>query len=102
VVIVVVHFSFRLQLVSDRQQWDYPNSWAPMNHMIIEALGRLGHPASALTLASRWIASNWLGYNRTGYLNGMVVYIQTYIYYILSPLLMDKLEGCHFFSFEII
>ncbi|VDN88418.1 unnamed protein product [Brugia pahangi] len=26
------------------QQWDYPNGWAPINHMIIEGLRKLNNP----------------------------------------------------------
>lgn len=26
------------------QQWDYPNGWAPINHMIIEGLRKSNNP----------------------------------------------------------
>nr|CDQ06402.1 Bm7970 [Brugia malayi] len=29
---------------SSKQQWDYPNGFAPINHMVIEGLRKSNHP----------------------------------------------------------
>ena len=29
-----------LSMIQSHQQWDYPNGWPPLNHMIIEGLRR--------------------------------------------------------------
>lgn len=44
------------------QQWDMPNAWPPLQHIIIEGLSGL-HSAHAqelaFSLAQRWIQTNW-------------------------------------------
>ncbi|CAH1780168.1 unnamed protein product [Owenia fusiformis] len=53
------------------QQWDYPNAWAPMQHMIIEGLNMLNTNESksiAQTLALTWLKSNYIGWRQTGYM----------------------------------
>ncbi|XP_073785695.1 trehalase isoform X2 [Danio rerio] len=44
------------------QQWDMPNTWPPLQHIIIEGLSGL-HSAHAqelaFSLAQRWIQTNW-------------------------------------------
>ncbi|CAL1373652.1 unnamed protein product [Linum trigynum] len=50
------------------QQWDFPNGWAPLQHMISEGLGRSGsHKARSFAeeIATRWINSNYGAYNKT-------------------------------------
>jgi len=47
------------------QQWDYPNCWAPLNHMIIEGLYNLDEQQLALTLANTWIANNYYTFVKT-------------------------------------
>uniref|UniRef100_A0A3Q0TFW8 Trehalase n=1 Tax=Amphilophus citrinellus TaxID=61819 RepID=A0A3Q0TFW8_AMPCI len=47
------------------QQWDYPNAWPPLQHMLIDGLSRLpSEDAKKLSfdLAQRWIKTNWLAY----------------------------------------
>ncbi|VBB34212.1 unnamed protein product, partial [Acanthocheilonema viteae] len=47
---------------SSNQQWDYPNGFAPINHMVIEGLRKSNHPVmqqKAFELASRWINRNY-------------------------------------------
>ncbi|KAI1730024.1 trehalase domain-containing protein [Ditylenchus destructor] len=44
------------------QQWDYPNGWPPLNHMIIEGLRRSENPImqqKAFWLAEKWVLSNY-------------------------------------------
>jgi len=50
------------------QQWDMPNAWPPLQHMIIEALDNLATPTSqafALDITHNWLRSGWLAWNRT-------------------------------------
>ncbi|XP_037534243.1 trehalase [Nematolebias whitei] len=47
------------------QQWDYPNAWPPLQHMLIEGLSKLPSTEAkelAFSLAQRWIRTNWLAY----------------------------------------
>ncbi|KAK6023417.1 alpha,alpha-trehalase, partial [Ostertagia ostertagi] len=49
-----------LQLQS-KQQWDFPNGWSPLNHMIIEGLRKSDDPRmqqKSFLLAEKWILSN--------------------------------------------
>uniref|UniRef100_A0A665VZT1 Trehalase n=1 Tax=Echeneis naucrates TaxID=173247 RepID=A0A665VZT1_ECHNA len=47
------------------QQWDYPNAWPPLQHMLISGLSKLPSEDAkdlAFDLAQRWIKTNWLAY----------------------------------------
>uniref|UniRef100_A0A8C9YIA9 Trehalase n=1 Tax=Sander lucioperca TaxID=283035 RepID=A0A8C9YIA9_SANLU len=47
------------------QQWDYPNAWPPLQHMLIRGLSKLPSEDAkqlAFDLAQRWIKTNWLAY----------------------------------------
>ncbi|KAL6115796.1 treh [Pungitius sinensis] len=47
------------------QQWDYPNAWPPLQHMLIHGLSKLPSQDAkqlAFDLAQRWIKTNWLAY----------------------------------------
>ncbi|CAH9069204.1 unnamed protein product [Cuscuta europaea] len=51
------------------QQWDYPNGWAPLQHMIVEGLLKSGtHDGKSLAkdIAMRWLRTNYAVYNKTG------------------------------------
>ncbi|KAM3396545.1 putative trehalase [Capsicum galapagoense] len=51
------------------QQWDFPNGWAPLQHIIIEGLSRSGlEEAKALAedIAVRWLKTNCVTYKKTG------------------------------------
>uniref|UniRef100_A0A672FUZ6 Trehalase n=1 Tax=Salarias fasciatus TaxID=181472 RepID=A0A672FUZ6_SALFA len=53
------------------QQWDYPNAWPPLQHMLIEGLSKLpSEDAKQLSfdLAQRWIKTNWLAYVNYGHM----------------------------------
>ncbi len=47
-------------LVSNDQQWDSPNGWAPLHHIAIESLRRYGYSELAETIRERWLATNQL------------------------------------------
>eukprot|EP01083_Nonionella_stella_P268175 906376_1 len=47
------------------EQWDYPNCWAPVNHVIIEGLFYMGEKEYALKLANIWINNNYHTYLAT-------------------------------------
>ncbi|KAM6988666.1 trehalase isoform 1-T2 [Tautogolabrus adspersus] len=47
------------------QQWDYPNAWPPLQHMLIEGFSKMPSEEAkqlAFDLAQRWIKTNWLAY----------------------------------------
>ncbi|XP_056229864.1 trehalase [Seriola aureovittata] len=47
------------------QQWDYPNAWPPLQHVLISGLSKLPSEDAkqlAFDLAQRWIKTNWLAY----------------------------------------
>ncbi|KAM6973025.1 trehalase [Aplochiton taeniatus] len=49
------------------QQWDYPNAWPPLQHMLIEGLSKLPSEdaqQAAFELAQKWIRTNHLAYDR--------------------------------------
>ncbi|OVA06318.1 Glycoside hydrolase [Macleaya cordata] len=51
------------------EQWDFPNGWAPIQHMIVEGLARsdLKEARSmAEDIAVRWIKTNYATYKKTG------------------------------------
>ncbi|XP_010055990.2 probable trehalase [Eucalyptus grandis] len=56
-------------LTNSSQQWDFPNGWAPLQHMIAEGLARSGS-SEARSLAEdivvRWIRTNYVAYKKTG------------------------------------
>ncbi|KAJ7990155.1 hypothetical protein DPEC_G00297390 [Dallia pectoralis] len=54
-------------LVDSDQQWDYPNAWPPLQHMLIEGLSSQPSDEAkklAFNLAQNWIRTNWLAYNK--------------------------------------
>ncbi|XP_030264648.1 trehalase [Sparus aurata] len=54
-------------LTDSGQQWDYPNAWPPLQHMLISGLSKLPSEDAkqlALDLAQRWIRTNWLAYGK--------------------------------------
>ncbi|KFD52483.1 hypothetical protein M514_06680 [Trichuris suis] len=51
------------------EQWDRPNGWAPINHMVIEGLRRSQNPEVqevAFELAKKWLELNFGVFLRTG------------------------------------
>lgn len=54
------------------EQWDGPNAWPPLQHMLIEGVANSGAPGAAqlaASLAQRWLRSNLLGYQQTGHMH---------------------------------
>ncbi|XP_055902770.1 trehalase-like [Eupeodes corollae] len=55
-------------LESTGEQWDFPNAWPPMQHVIIEALANLRTPEAtqmSKELSYKWVRSNYDAYVRT-------------------------------------
>ncbi|XP_061347668.1 probable trehalase [Gastrolobium bilobum] len=51
------------------QQWDFPNGWAPLQHMLVEGLMKSGSKEARLLaeeIAIRWITTNYIVYKKTG------------------------------------
>uniref|UniRef100_A0A0D9XLM9 Trehalase n=1 Tax=Leersia perrieri TaxID=77586 RepID=A0A0D9XLM9_9ORYZ len=51
------------------QQWDFPNGWAPLQHMIVEGLLRSDSAEArklAEDIATRWVRTNYAAYKATG------------------------------------
>lgn len=51
------------------QQWDFPNGWAPLQHMIVEGFVRsVSKEAWSLAedIAVRWLRTNYAAYKKTG------------------------------------
>lgn len=51
------------------QQWDFPNGWAPLQHMVVEGLVKSGlEEAKSLAeeIAIKWITTNYVAYKKTG------------------------------------
>uniref|UniRef100_A0A803L586 Trehalase n=1 Tax=Chenopodium quinoa TaxID=63459 RepID=A0A803L586_CHEQI len=62
-------YGIATSLTNSGQQWDYPNGWAPMQHIIIEALAKSGSKEAYLMaedIAIRWIRTNYASYKTTG------------------------------------
>ncbi len=51
------------------EQWDFPNAWAPTNHLLFEALIGIDHPEArkvALSVAEKTIRAGFDGYSKYG------------------------------------
>lgn len=56
-------------LIQTGQQWDFPNAWAPLQHMIVEGLAATENEegiALAREVSRRWLETNYVGYLETG------------------------------------
>ena len=56
-------------LAESGQQWDFPNVWPPLQHMLAEGLANSGHAegeALGASLARRWLRANATALARTG------------------------------------
>lgn len=50
------------------EQWDYPNAWPPLQHMMIVGLNNTGCASAgrlALEIAQKWVRSNYKAYAET-------------------------------------
>lgn len=48
------------------EQWAYPNGWAPLQMIVIEALERYGYKADAERIARKWLKTNLKSFKSTG------------------------------------
>ncbi|XP_027345967.1 probable trehalase [Abrus precatorius] len=56
-------------LTNSGQQWDFPNGWAPLQHMLVEGLLKSGLEEARLLaeeIAVKWITTNYNAYKKTG------------------------------------
>ncbi len=44
-------------------QWSYPNGWAPLHFMVVQALERYGYHADARRIAMKWLKTNLQWFN---------------------------------------
>lgn len=52
-------------LESSGEQWDFPNAWPPLQHILVESLQHMGTEEAkqlAFELAQKWIRTNYLSY----------------------------------------
>ncbi|KHN87732.1 Trehalase [Toxocara canis] len=57
--------------VVSNQQWDFPNGWSPLNHMIIEGLRKSDNAQmqeEAFRLAQKWVDGNYRVFKKTGHM----------------------------------
>ncbi|XP_018571291.1 trehalase isoform X2 [Anoplophora glabripennis] len=51
------------------EQWDYPNAWPPLQHIMVVGLNSTGNDHAvrlAYEIAEKWIRSNYKAFNKTG------------------------------------
>uniref|UniRef100_A0A914E6P1 Trehalase n=1 Tax=Acrobeloides nanus TaxID=290746 RepID=A0A914E6P1_9BILA len=56
---------------NSNEQWDFPNGWPTLNHMIIEGLRKSENPIAqeqAFQIARKWVLSNYRVFNATGHM----------------------------------
>ncbi|TKV95334.1 hypothetical protein SEVIR_9G356700v4 [Setaria viridis] len=56
-------------LTNTSQQWDFPNGWAPVQHLIVEGLLHSGSEEAvklAEDISTRWVRTNYAAYKATG------------------------------------
>ena len=49
------------------QQWDFPNAWSPLQHVMMLVIKSASKSVSE-SLANSWLASNYCGWSQTGYM----------------------------------
>jgi alpha,alpha-trehalase len=47
-------------------QWAYPNGWAPLHLLVVEALERYGYHVDAERIARKWLNANLVMFEQTG------------------------------------
>ncbi|XP_014241434.1 trehalase [Cimex lectularius] len=53
------------------EQWDYPNAWPPLQHMVITGLEQTGDKEAqelAFSLAEKWVLNNYKAFNDSGHM----------------------------------
>ncbi|XP_031391278.1 probable trehalase isoform X2 [Punica granatum] len=66
---LLCHAGIATSLTNSGQQWDFPNGWAPIQHMIVEGLALSGSSDAKLLaeeIATRWIRTNFATYKKMG------------------------------------
>lgn len=61
------HGGIPTSFISNGEQWDYPNAWAPLQSIVVEGLentGSLIASKEAKRLAERWVNGNMKGFNK--------------------------------------
>lgn len=56
-------------MLNTSQQWDFPNAWPPLQHVLIEGLLNMGSEESlaiARDMAVRWLYTGLVAFRRTG------------------------------------
>lgn len=62
---------FPTSLASSGQQWDFPNAWPPLQHMLIAGLAESSSEEikqEALNFAQKWITTNYKAWRSTGHM----------------------------------
>ena len=62
---------FPTSLSTSGQQWDFPNAWPPLQHMLIEGLAQSSSKElqdEALKFAQKWITTNYKAWHSTGHM----------------------------------
>lgn len=62
---------FPTSLNPSGQQWDFPNAWPPLQHMLITGLAQSSNKElrqEALKLAQKWITTNYRAWKATGHM----------------------------------
>ncbi len=54
----------QIVLGSGPTQWAYPNGWAPLHFLVVEALERYGYQKEARMIATRWLKTNLHWFNK--------------------------------------
>ena len=67
----MTHRGAPTSLKNSSEQWDYPNTWPPLQHMLIMGLYDSRHldpqaETMAHDFAKKWIRTNYVGYKKTG------------------------------------
>jgi alpha,alpha-trehalase len=55
-----------LQFMSVPTQWAYPNGWAPLHFIVVQALERYGYHREAKRIVNRWLSCNLVWFNHHG------------------------------------
>jgi alpha,alpha-trehalase len=68
------------------EQWDFPNGWAPLQHLVVDALDNSGNAeakALAFEISEKWISSNYKAFEQ-------------------SKKMFEKVSLNHFFNYKCI
>jgi alpha,alpha-trehalase len=66
-------------LLNTGQQWDFPNGWAPSQHIISEGIAKHASREGKLLaedIARRWLRTNYVAFKSTGQMHEKTVGFQ--------------------------